>query len=123
MTQSVQHHHPHHRNLRIYKILEHMSCKQRRQELDSWQNAKSKRTLQGGKCPLAKVKGIYFNKRFFFCRYKQSVGKIITDKALCYYRRRTTFSKATIMAPNFSYFRQKQNPLSSPFDKRKRSNQ
>ena len=42
MTRLVRHHHRHHQSLRIFKILKTlMNCNQRRQELSSWQNAKS----------------------------------------------------------------------------------
>ena len=42
-------------HLTIYRILRtHMSCKQRRQEQGSWQNAMSKVTLQGTNGPWQK---------------------------------------------------------------------
>jgi len=42
MTPPVQQHHHLHQNLKIFKILRvRTNCKQRRQELGSWQNAKS----------------------------------------------------------------------------------
>jgi len=62
-----------------------MICKQRRQELGSWQNAKSKGNPAKDKWPLAKLKGIYFNKSCSFVGTNKSVGRIIEDKALFIY--------------------------------------
>jgi len=62
-----------------------MICKQRRQELGSWQNAKSKGNPARDKWPLAKVKGIYSNKSFSFAGTNKSAGRIIEDKALFIY--------------------------------------
>jgi len=97
MTQLVLHHHHLHQSLRIFKILRtHMNCKQRRQELDSWQNAKSSRKDPArDKWPLAKLKGIYCNKVCCFAGLVKSVGKIIADKLLWNYRTSTQQKQRT----------------------------
>jgi len=60
-----------------------MNCKQRRQELGSWQNATSQRKDPArDKWPLAKVKGIYCNKVCCFAGLVKTVGKIIGDNNL-----------------------------------------
>jgi len=58
-----------------------MNCNTGRQGLCSWQNAKSKIICPArAKWPLAKGKGIYFNKVYCFAGLIKSVGKIIEDK-------------------------------------------
>jgi len=84
-TLLAQQHHRHHHSMKICMILmTHMICKQRRQEHDSWQNAKSKVTLQGTNGPWQKERVFYFTS-FLFCRFKQLIGKFFNDKALFVY--------------------------------------
>ena len=86
-----------------------MICNEWRQELDSWQNAKSQSNPARGKCPLAKVKGIYFNKSFSFAGTNKVSTKLLPTNH--YAATGRALQKAKIMASTFGYFRRKQIPI------------
>jgi len=74
-----------------------MICKnknKRRQEFNSWQKTKSKeKTLQGPNGPWQKLR-VFTLIKFSLLQENKSVGTMIKDKVLCYYRKSSTISKS-----------------------------